>query len=450
MNTSNPFDGFEAGAATLICCSQKLLLVFDESSGRYTVPTCPLTGRELSHADDEPWRAAATRAVQECVDGRISAAPELIAELNIDGRPCQVFQLFVADELHCRCLRYKWATLSEIRDSLYSDVSPLVQRLLANPDVARRLEEPQTRDAPAQPVSTGYGASRSSNAPAPRFRGEEPRDPVRFSAYCPHVVSPGSTFVLKVFAHLKEQSAEVAEIANSRRAVSLAGIASGVLIARGSDITIHVEIERLDVVAPIHVIDWTGDIGIADFVVRVPDDAVTGECIGSVSIVVAGVVKTVFAVQVEVSTAESKDRAAGDVRLLQRKNVRTVFASYSSEDRDAVLQFKLFVESVGVDVFVDVTDLRNGDSWEEQLWQEIPDRDLFCLFWSEPASRSEWVEKEWRAALEAKGCRFIHPIPLVDPRTVPPPGKLAECTHFESMNRIALEYERFWRSTRIR
>ena len=58
--------------------------------------------------------------------------------------------------------------------------------------------------------------------------------------------------------------------------------------------------------------------------------------------------------------------------------------------------------------------------------------DVFYLFWSLAASRSEWVSREWRYALDEKGLDFIHPIPLVDPRIVPPPPELAS-RHFNDV-----------------
>src|SRR5262249_35359389 len=66
-----------------------------------------------------------------------------------------------------------------------------------------------------------------------------------------------------------------------------------------------------------------------------------------------------------------------------------------------------------------------------------------CLFWSRPASESQWVEKEWRCAYQARGLDYIHPVSLVDPRAVPPPKELAS-RHFEDLTRIVYEYERLW------
>jgi hypothetical protein len=88
--------------------------------------------------------------------------------------------------------------------------------------------------------------------------------------------------------------------------------------------------------------------------------------------------------------------------------------------------------AAGIEVFVDVLSLRAGDAWEEQLIKNIREKDIFYLFWSVEASKSQWVEREWRYALSERGIDFIHPIPLSDPREAPPPPELAG-RHFNDL-----------------
>jgi hypothetical protein len=53
-----------------------------------------------------------------------------------------------------------------------------------------------------------------------------------------------------------------------------------------------------------------------------------------------------------------------------------------------------------------------NDRWKPRLAREIRNRDLFLLFWSARAKRSEWVTWEWRTALRSKGeeSMQIHPL----------------------------------------
>ena len=82
-----------------------------------------------------------------------------------------------------------------------------------------------------------------------------------------------------------------------------------------------------------------------------------------------------------------------------------------------------------LDVFLDVVSLRAGEQWQLRLEQEIADRDAFFLFWSRAAIRSEWVEREWRKAIELRGVGFVRPVPLELPDVAPPPAELAHL-HF--------------------
>jgi hypothetical protein len=83
----------------------------------------------------------------------------------------------------------------------------------------------------------------------------------------------------------------------------------------------------------------------------------------------------------------------------------------------------------GLDVFVDIINLRSGQDWERELADRISNSDVFYLFWCRHAMHSEWVAKEWQSALAAKGREFIDPVPLETPDVAPPPPELA-AKHF--------------------
>jgi len=100
---------------------------------------------------------------------------------------------------------------------------------------------------------------------------------------------------------------------------------------------------------------------------------------------------------------------------------------------------------------MDVRDLKAGAPYPIELLQQIDVSDVLYLFWSRHASRSEWVEKEWKYGLTEKGPDFIDPVPLVDPRKVRPPDDLAKIKHFNDWTLAYLEYEKsFSRWDRVR
>ncbi len=105
-----------------------------------------------------------------------------------------------------------------------------------------------------------------------------------------------------------------------------------------------------------------------------------------------------------------------------------IFASYAREDIYLVKCFKKRYEALGLNMFIDLDDLRSGVQWRPALIDGIDKSDLFQLFWSDYSKKSKYVTVEWKRALTArsvKGNRFIRPVYWHDP--IPPvPNELAE------------------------
>lgn len=116
---------------------------------------------------------------------------------------------------------------------------------------------------------------------------------------------------------------------------------------------------------------------------------------------------------------------------LMREDILSAFVSYASQDRSRVAAIIQGMKKArpDMDVFFDVDSLRSGEDWQRALRAEIERRDLLFLCWSVAARQSEWVDREWRYALENKGLSFIEPIPLDSPSICPPPKELSS-KHF--------------------
>ena len=125
--------------------------------------------------------------------------------------------------------------------------------------------------------------------------------------------------------------------------------------------------------------------------------------------------------------ADDFARNANKTVTVSRKDVTSAFMSYASQDRSSVASLIMGMKKArpDMDIFFDVDNLRSGDQWEPVLYQEIEQRDVLFLCWSQNAKASEWVEKEWRHALNSKGIDGIEPIPLVSPDLCPPPDELS-------------------------
>jgi hypothetical protein len=106
---------------------------------------------------------------------------------------------------------------------------------------------------------------------------------------------------------------------------------------------------------------------------------------------------------------------------------RSAYASFASADRDHVMaRIRSVQVATGMDVFLDCLSIRPGELWKESLREEIRRRDVFWLFWSRHAAKSEWVDWEWRTALAEKTIRGIQPCPLESADLAPPPPELAD------------------------
>lgn len=77
-----------------------------------------------------------------------------------------------------------------------------------------------------------------------------------------------------------------------------------------------------------------------------------------------------------------------------------VFISYAHKDEAKVKSFHEGLKLAGIEHFFDRKYLQAGDIFPQVIQDYINTADLFVLFWSENASKSEYVQKERLQALE--------------------------------------------------
>ncbi len=178
---------------------------------------------------------------------------------------------------------------------------------------------------------------------------------------------------------------------------------------------------------------WTGEIENATFAIEVPKDAASKTHLGTATVLANGVV--ISSVHFEIVVRSERLGAGPDGKSTDmttfEDRIRTAFASYATEDRDRIIARLQGIWKVlpDLDIFMDVLSLRSGELWERRLREEIRSRDIFYLFWSIAACKSEWVKREWTIALEEKGISYIYPVPLDSPKLAPPPTELS-AKHF--------------------
>ena len=253
-------------------------------------------------------------------------------------------------------------------------------------------------------------------------------DLVDFSVFAPCTVIPEVSFILEVWAYRREQRDEVLRRAGRHGGLIERGSRNLSLANDRTELTLVLRLDNFDLQDSRDTFLWSGDLTSITFIVRAPKNLKPGVYPGQISILHGGLLLTRLIFEL---TVGKRMEEQGTLNL-QRQEFRSAFASYASSDRGEVLRRVQGIQATGMDVFLDVVSLRAGAYWEVEIFKHIRARDIFYLFWSSAARQSEWVNREWRYALEEKGLDFIHPIPLASPDEVPPPEELRS-KHFNDM-----------------
>lgn len=263
---------------------------------------------------------------------------------------------------------------------------------------------------------------------------------VEFSVFAPTSITKNSMFILDVWAYLPHQYEAVKMVAKELDRDKLRGTKHGVEVKRGSVLSIVVEINDIDITEPVDTLVWNGIPTNASFTVSVPGRIELGQHSGKVTVAYGGMVicKIPFIIDICINEQKYIGNISGEAFYPE-----TAFASYTSENREEVLARIQGMKKVApdLDVFLDVLSLRAGQHWQEELKQHVPTKDVFYLFWSHHAAKSDWVNIEWRFALDKRGLHYIDPVPLEDIEQAPPPEELKEL-HFNDSYVAYIQYER--------
>ena len=290
------------------------------------------------------------------------------------------------------------------------------QQYTDNPDIAQlqqKLEQVYCiQESPSQPTVTN-------------------KDLVDCSVFSPPAIAGGDTFLVQVFVHLPEQAEMAKQLAVEFDSdTKQLGVRSlGIPVERGTQLTFYLSIPKLDVDEPIQQLNWQGRATAVQFGVTVPYDLTQKTVIGTVTVsqnnIPIGHLKFKLSITPSAASTAKEPQLVGDAARVYRK----AFVSYSSKDRKEVLKRVQALAVTGIEVFQDVLNLEPGDRWEQELYRNIDECDLFLLFWSTAAKESKWVLQEVLYALERQGKDGLNPpeiIPVIieGPPLVSPPDEL--------------------------
>jgi hypothetical protein len=253
-----------------------------------------------------------------------------------------------------------------------------------------------------------------------------------FSVMAPDPVPAGGHFFVEVWVAPSDQREAMLEEARRNVKMTERGRRSFINLERDSLITVLLKLPDFEVEEPIETLGFGGDIRNVAFMVKAPASLQPGSYPGMVKLMIGQAPFASITFQLDVADASSAAFAKTGARPAAIRMITRAFASYASPDRGEVLRRIQGIKAAGTDVFLDVIHLRTGEAWEPALYREIDASDGFFLFWSRNAAASQWVDREWRYALEHHGLDFISPLALEDPRTIAPPAEL-QSKHFNDM-----------------
>jgi len=276
---------------------------------------------------------------------------------------------------------------------------------------------------PAQDAPTSFSVQSSSG------------DDVVFSAFHPRAMNVDEWRKLLAYAHLQTALDEVKidagqilglETADYRQSEARATSK----IAPGTEITLVPQADGLEFRPARATITWSGNWQRAEFEMRATDKFAGHVVTGSIACYVGPLLIAEIRVPVVVTGDRAAPADAGQV-VQSATMYQAVFASYSHDDTQVVEAVEKAYKALGMDYLRDVTTLKSGQKWSDQLLKMIDQADIFQLFWSDKASKSPYCEQEWQYALslaERKGPAFIRPVYWQKP--IPKVPKDLRALHF--------------------
>jgi molecular chaperone DnaK len=340
--------------------------------------------------------------------------------------------------------------ISESQAGLLADA---MVEVLAEPEASRH---PETTGTPG-PAASGAGEpTRAEQRPpareipavdsTPRYAegsgvgATQESDRVECSVFAPPTVSPGSTFLIQVFAHISSQTRDAMRRAKEfdadavRRAIKTLESS----VSKGTKLSFCLTMPGLRVDDPVQSLVWWGTTESVQFGVSIPKRYRLGKVVGTITIsqdwIPVGHIKFTLAIIASPAADHAYPPQSISAVGEAARRYEMAFVSYASEDRTKVLERVQVLPVVGVRTFQDVLDLGPGERWENSLYRHIDESDIVLLFWSNAAKRSKWVRREVRYALDRKhGDVFappeIGPV-IIEGPPVPRPWKELSELHF--------------------
>jgi hypothetical protein len=256
---------------------------------------------------------------------------------------------------------------------------------------------------------------------------------VIISAFAPLVVMPGDDFYIQIILHSPEQLSDAqsrAEYSDKGSSHLHKSMPLLLPIATGDEIRITIDGCGAEIRDPDQTFVWRQDHPFqVAFPARLPTRFGDRQYKPIVRVFVNGTPAGIMVLCLGYFRVSGYEVFGPVVQKALR--FKKVFMSYASPDLDKVLEMAKMLTALRVDFFQDFITLKPGERWERRIYEEIPNCDAFCLFWSSNAKNSEWVIKEAVLALKyhkesEDGLPYISPVIIEGPPIPKPPPELNE------------------------
>ena len=250
-------------------------------------------------------------------------------------------------------------------------------------------------------------------------------DKVQFSAIAPQKAQKGEYTLVQLYMYEEAFRFIVEEALNTSEFTMQEKRSGFHQVQDNSRVKVVLTSRDMDILDNVLEETWNGGYLCFDFALDIPPDFGKRQILLTAMVYFNDVPATRLMMTLQLRTKQEQ-------RLeLLRSDVLSAFVSYASQDRARVAGLIQGMKKArpDMDIFFDVSNLRSGENWEQTLRNEIEERDILFLCWSQHAKKSRWVDMEWRHALASKGLDSIEPIPIDSPDVCPPPAEL-QSKHF--------------------
>jgi anti-anti-sigma factor len=258
---------------------------------------------------------------------------------------------------------------------------------------------------------------------------------VHFSAFYPQEATVEKWHTLLVYTYIPTLLATVREDAQKFRdeigEMRESRPATSTRLARGTDITVVPDCEGVNFNPKSVTFQWLEDLHRVQF--RMQAEAGMAGLAGNARVTLYAGPLIVGTLKMGMLFSEAEtgpgpvSSAEASARIYHQEDI---FISYSHRDTDIVRICEKAYKALGHNVLVDYETLRSGQNWNAELMRMIDRADVFQLFWSENASKSEYCRQEWQYALGLKrGEGFIRPVYWQEP--IPTPPSELSAIHFD-------------------